>query len=67
MFAVLRSRLSPKDQIASLEYRNLAPLYCNERLTVCVRKGLKDKWDVWVEGPDGGLCVRGTAITYNES
>ncbi|OAA47443.1 mitochondrial 3-hydroxyacyl-thioester dehydratase [Beauveria brongniartii RCEF 3172] len=50
-------------------YRNYAPLYVNEPLTVKVRPVLSRtdpsdgqvKWDAWVEGPDGGLAVKGTA------
>ncbi|KAM3456664.1 hypothetical protein MY3296_001619 [Beauveria thailandica] len=50
-------------------YRNHAPLYVNEPLTVKVRPVLSRtdpsdgqvKWDAWVEGPDGGLAVKGTA------
>lgn len=51
--------------IASLSYRNHAPLYVDEPLTVCLRKsgkGKLGKWDVWVEGPEGGLAVKGTAV-----
>ncbi|KAM3511597.1 hypothetical protein MY11210_004751 [Beauveria gryllotalpidicola] len=50
-------------------YRNHAPLYVNEPLTVKVRPVLSRtdpsdgevKWDAWVEGPDGGLAAKGTA------
>jgi hydroxyacyl-ACP dehydratase HTD2-like protein with hotdog domain len=53
--------------VESLEYRNLAPLFCGDSMTVCASgQGSPDsagrrKWDVWVEGPDGGLAVRGRA------
>ncbi|KAH8909692.1 hypothetical protein BR93DRAFT_406483 [Coniochaeta sp. PMI_546] len=52
--------------LAELNYRNLAPLYVNEEMKVCVRireGGPVDgqTWDVWVEGPDGGFAVKGTA------
>ncbi|PSR93919.1 hypothetical protein BD289DRAFT_364140 [Coniella lustricola] len=60
------------DSVKSLDYRNLAPVYVNEELKICVRapaptaaaaegKGDK-KWDVWIVGPTGGLCVKGSAI-----
>lgn len=55
--------------ITELNYRNLAPLYVGEQLQVCVRmregalaeEGHRPTWDVWVEGPDGGFAVKGTA------
>lgn len=55
-------------QVARIVYRNHAPLYVNEMLTVKVRPlSARDdgesasKWEAWVEGPDGGLAVKGTA------
>lgn len=50
--------------VARIAYRNHAPLYVHEELKVCVRereKGNGEEWDVWVEGPAGGLAVKGTA------
>jgi len=55
--------------LAELNYRNLAPLYVGEEMKVCVRmregafptEGREHTWDVWVEGPDGGFAVKGTA------
>ena len=48
----------------SFEYRNLAPLYVSEQLRVCVKKySAKDnKYDVWIEGKEGGYAVKGTAV-----
>ncbi|KAI2636454.1 hypothetical protein GGS26DRAFT_549178 [Hypomontagnella submonticulosa] len=72
MLSVLRSRLGPGEKVRKIDYRNLAPLYVNEPLRVCVRlsgngedavEGDSRKWEVWVEGQDGGLSVRGTAVT----
>lgn len=60
------------DAVQRLEYRNVAPLYAGEELRVCLREktGRQDpeeegqrKWDVWVEGKDGGMAVKGTATT----
>lgn len=54
--------------VRSIAYRNHAPLYANEKMTVCVRRtdgGQKEgeqKWDVWVEGPEGGLAVKGSVV-----
>lgn len=69
MLSALRSQLNQSTHIQSMEYRNLSPLYVNEPLRVCVRKGDKNdssdiqKWDVWVENKDGSLSIRGTALT----
>ncbi|KAL2171042.1 hypothetical protein VTG60DRAFT_3890 [Thermothelomyces hinnuleus] len=53
--------------VKSLSYRNIAPLYVDEQITVCLRrtKSAADElgWDVWIEGPEGGLAVKGKAIT----
>lgn len=54
--------------IGSIEYRNLAPLFVEQEMTICAkRKGNGDgdgdgagAWDIWVEGPHGGLAVKGT-------
>lgn len=45
------------------DYRNLAPLYAEEELRVCIRKDRTKahKYDVWVEGKEGGYAVKGTA------
>ncbi|RNJ54207.1 hypothetical protein D7B24_000804 [Verticillium nonalfalfae] len=70
-FAALRGA-APREGVRRLEYRNVGPLYCGERLRVCVREkeagsrtGPADerRWDVWVEGPAGGMAVKGTAVT----
>ena len=52
-----------KRAITEVQYRNLAPLYAEEPMTVCLRDRNQDDFDVWVENQDGGLCVRGTAKT----
>jgi hydroxyacyl-ACP dehydratase HTD2-like protein with hotdog domain len=49
--------------VAGIDYRNLAPLLVGEELAVCLKpKGLGEerRWDIWIEGPGGGLAVRGT-------
>ncbi|KAL3489452.1 HotDog domain-containing protein [Aspergillus germanicus] len=49
--------------IREIDYKNLAPVYVDEELAICGKpKSTKDAnaWDVWVEGRDGGLAVRGT-------
>ncbi|GAB1200555.1 hypothetical protein APSETT444_009928, partial [Aspergillus pseudonomiae] len=67
LLAVLEAHLAKSNQIIrELDYRNLAPLYVDEPLTICGKpKSGKDNavWDVWIEGKNGGLAVRGTAFT----
>jgi hydroxyacyl-ACP dehydratase HTD2-like protein with hotdog domain len=70
MLSVLRSQLRKGEKIAAVEYRNLAPLYVGEPMTVCMRQiparmvdGAKSErleWDVWVEDKNGGLSARAT-------
>jgi hydroxyacyl-ACP dehydratase HTD2-like protein with hotdog domain len=51
-------------RVDRFDYKNLAPLFVEERLTVCGKpKNNGSSWDVWIEGPDGGLAVRGIAKT----
>ncbi|KAF7630046.1 hypothetical protein AFLA_010677 [Aspergillus flavus NRRL3357] len=51
--------------IREFDYRNVAPLYVDEPLTICgkPKSGKENVWDVWIEGKNGGLAVRGTAFT----
>ncbi|KAJ5169138.1 uncharacterized protein N7482_004732 [Penicillium canariense] len=51
-------------RVDHIEYKNLAPLFVDEALAVCGKpKNGGGAWDVWIEGPDGGLAVRGTVKT----
>ncbi|KAH7122685.1 hypothetical protein B0J11DRAFT_345492 [Dendryphion nanum] len=58
--------------VESIDYRHLAPLYCNEPMRLCGRettdqsKKEERTYDVWIEGPTGGIAVTGTvrAIPY---
>lgn len=51
----------------SIEYRNLAPLYCDEEMRICgmEKKSTADGgvYEVWIEGPTGGVAVKGTVHT----
>lgn len=49
--------------VVRFDYRNLAPLFVDEEMRICVRRDpeRKDKFDVWVEGKEGGYAVKGTA------
>jgi hydroxyacyl-ACP dehydratase HTD2-like protein with hotdog domain len=64
MLSVLRSQLKNGERVKGLDYRNLAPLYANEELKVCVRKdrAKEDRYEVWIEGREGGYAVKGTAV-----
>jgi len=63
MLSVLRSQLK-NEMVLNFEYRNLAPLYVNEELRVCVKKDSTktNKYDIWIEGKEGGYAVKGTAV-----
>ena len=58
---------SGREEINSVVYRNLAPLYAEEELKVCIKRKQKceisGSWDVWIEGRDGGYAVKGTIRT----
>lgn len=63
---VLEAHLAKSDRtITAFDYRNVAPLYVDEPLIICgkPKPGKDDVWDVWIEGKNGGLAVRGTAFT----
>ncbi|KAL0930920.1 uncharacterized protein CTRU02_213655 [Colletotrichum truncatum] len=50
-------------------YRNLAPLYCDCSLTICLREkeNVEEdrKWDVWIQDAEGGMAVKGSATTVD--
>lgn len=52
-------------RVEHIEYKNLAPLFVDEVLTICGKEKNGDGgvWDVWIEGPNGGLAVRGSVRT----
>lgn len=58
MFSLFNSR---GHIVANLDYQNLAPVYVDEEITVCVQQR-KDNWRVWIAGPQGDLRVKGTAV-----
>lgn len=65
LLSVLQHNLSNLGlRVDRFDYKNLAPLFVEEKLTVCGKpKNSGSNWDVWIEGPDGGLAVRGIAKT----
>ncbi|CZS93755.1 uncharacterized protein RAG0_03896 [Rhynchosporium agropyri] len=67
MLSVLRSQIEEGKMVLQFDYRNLAPLYVDEEMRICVRKDptKQDRFDVWVEGKEGGYAVKGTATAGN--
>jgi hydroxyacyl-ACP dehydratase HTD2-like protein with hotdog domain len=66
---LLQNHISKKKGavIESIEYRNLAPLYCIEPIKLCGRQTGENKYDVWAETPEGGIAVKGNAkVIVNE-
>lgn len=63
MLSVLQSQLKDGEMITSFTYRNLAPLYAQEEMRVCLRKDREDgkKYEVWIEGMTGGYAVKSSA------
>lgn len=65
-------RLAGRQQriIRSFQYRNLAPLYCDDELRLCAARKkdapMHEKgdmtFDVWIEGPTGGTAVMGRIV-----
>ncbi|KAL4917920.1 hypothetical protein BDW62DRAFT_210844 [Aspergillus aurantiobrunneus] len=54
----LRHHLHGKElAINDIEYKNLAPVYVDEELTICGKpKPTNDTtWDIWIEGKDGAM------------
>lgn len=49
--------------IKSVEYRNVAPLYCGEEVKFAGAKIGENKWEVWAETPEGGIAVKGKVLT----
>lgn len=56
--ALAEGKLPPL--VRDLEYMNLQPVFVSERMRVCVQPTRK-RWHAWVEGEDGGLCVKASA------
>ncbi|KAH8725187.1 hypothetical protein GQ44DRAFT_616351, partial [Phaeosphaeriaceae sp. PMI808] len=53
--------------VEDIEYRNLAPLYCDEEMRLCGKNKSSSHanhvYDVWIEGPTGGMAFKGTVRT----
>ncbi|KAM0419831.1 hypothetical protein ACHAPD_003395 [Fusarium lateritium] len=66
MLRVLNDQIGSSASVHKFNYRNYAPLYVNEGMSINVRRvskdeGVEGRWDVWIEGPEGGMAVKGTA------
>lgn len=65
----LEALLEGPQIVEALEYRNLAPLYCGEEMRLCAREKEGTRmadgkvYDIWIEGPTGGMAVKGIART----
>jgi len=46
-----------------VEYKNIAPLYAEEEMKICVKKKDDARWEVWIEGSNGGLAVTASVRT----
>ncbi|KAF4951440.1 hypothetical protein FGADI_7464 [Fusarium gaditjirri] len=71
MLRVLNDQIPSGAAVHKFSYRNYAPLYVNERMSISIRKvskedGAEGRWDVWIEGPEGGMAVKGTADVASE-
>jgi hydroxyacyl-ACP dehydratase HTD2-like protein with hotdog domain len=58
-----RLRMETNEVIKAVEYRNLAPLYCNEPVTFCGKKTGDRKYEIWTVTPEGGVAVKGSVVT----
>lgn len=67
LLTVVNSRLAAGESVRDFDYRNFRPLYVGEELTVCVRRVERSEgrgsWEVWIQGVDGGIAVKGTVTT----
>jgi len=67
MTGYIKEAYNGRHVLDSINYRNLAPLYCDEEMSICCRKKSSssdgDVYDVWIEGPTGGVAVKGTVHT----
>jgi hypothetical protein len=63
----VNAKTDGRNIVESIRYRNLAPLYCDEPMRICgsIKKSFVDGelYDVWIEGPTGGVAVKGTVRT----
>lgn len=65
LVTLLQQKLAQEgnEVIKSVEYRNVAPLYCNEEVKFAGKKLDNGKWEIWAETPEGGIAVKGKVVT----
>ncbi|PPJ54627.1 hypothetical protein CBER1_06148 [Cercospora berteroae] len=65
LVTLLQQKLAQEgnEVIKSVEYRNVAPLYCGEEVKFAGKKLDSGKWEIWAETPEGGIAVKGKVVT----
>jgi hypothetical protein len=62
----IKREFGNKYVILSLKYQNLAPLYCDEEMRICIRESKtfdqRASYVIWIEGPTGGVAVKGKVL-----
>jgi hypothetical protein len=64
-----REKEGAQSCVSSIRYRNLAPLYCDEQMRICIKRKKPlpltrgGEYDIWIEGPTNGVAVMGTVRT----
>lgn len=46
--------------VKSFKYKNVAPLFANEKIKLALTSTTEEQFDVWIENEKGQLCVSGT-------
>jgi hydroxyacyl-ACP dehydratase HTD2-like protein with hotdog domain len=58
----IKQTVGPGARVTEFQYRNIAPLYVEEELTICGKESkTPNEYHLWIENGDGTPCVRGTA------
>jgi hydroxyacyl-ACP dehydratase HTD2-like protein with hotdog domain len=58
----IKDKVGPQARIREFQYRNIAPLYVEEELTICGKESkTPNEYHLWIENSLGTPCVRGTA------
>jgi hydroxyacyl-ACP dehydratase HTD2-like protein with hotdog domain len=53
--------------VEHISYKHLAPLYVGEPIKLCGRELGNSRYELWIEGPHGGLAVMATAkVGYHD-
>lgn len=49
--------------VKSFKYKNIAPLFANEKIQLALKPTIENKFDIWIENGNGELCVSGIIDT----